>query len=79
MVTNHKFVPFFSAWAKNNVRIIDDGTNSNDTRLGAVKDIQLAAMGISDDVFVLAGDNLLTFSLIPFVSFAKGKGTSCVM
>ena len=79
VVTNHKFFPFFSAWAKNNVRIIDDGTNSNDTRLGAVKDIQLAAMGISDDVFVLAGDNLLTFSLIPFVSFAKGKGTSCVM
>lgn len=81
VVTNHKFAKIFEEWASNkrNVRIIDDGTQTNDTRLGAVKDIQLASNDIKDDVLVMAGDNLLDFSLKGFVEFAKEKRTSCVM
>ena len=81
VVTNHKFAKIFEDWAKTkkNVRIIDDGTQTNETRLGAVKDIQLAARDIEDDVLVMAGDNLLDFSLKGFVEFAKEKRTSCVM
>lgn len=81
VVTNHKFAKIFEEWASNkrNVRIIDDGTQTNDTRLGAVKDIQLASNNIKDDVLVMAGDNLLDFSLKGFVEFAKQKKTSCVM
>ena len=81
VVTNHKFAKIFEKWGSNkrNVRIIDDGTQTNETRLGAVKDIQLAAKGIEDDVLVMAGDNLLDFSLKGFVEFAKQKKTSCVM
>lgn len=81
VVTNHKFAKIFEKWASNkrNVRIIDDGTQTNETRLGAVKDIQLAAKDIDDDVLVMAGDNLLDFSLKCFVEFAKEKCTSCVM
>ena len=81
VVTNHKFSKIFEDWAKTkkNVRIIDDGTRTNETRLGAVKDIQLAAKDIKDDVLVMAGDNLLDFSLKGFVEFAKQKKTSCVM
>ena len=81
VVTNHKFAKIFEDWAKTkkNVRIIDDGTRTNETRLGAVKDIQLAAKNIEDDVLVMAGDNLLDFSLKGFVEFAKQKKTSCVM
>ena len=81
VVTNHKFAKIFEKWASNkrNVRIIDDGTQTNETRLGAVKDIQLAAKDIEDDVLVMAGDNLLDFSLKGFVEFAKQKKTSCVM
>ena len=81
VVTNHKFAKIFEKWASNkrNARIIDDGTQTNETRLGAVKDIQLAAKDIEDDVLVMAGDNLLDFSLKGFVEFAKQKKTSCVM
>lgn len=64
---------------KSSIRIVDDGTSTNETRLGAVRDIQLAAEGIEDDVFVMAGDNVLDFSLVPFIRFAREKGTSCVM
>ena len=80
VVTNHKFAEHFHAWGEGKpVRIIDDGTESNDTRLGAVKDIQLASEGVDDDVLVMAGDNVLDFSLVPFISFSREKGTTCVM
>ena len=79
VVTNHKFVGEFEKWSRGRVRVIDDGTESNETRLGAVKDIQLAVEGIEDDVFVMAGDNVLDFSLQPFISYASSVGTSCVM
>lgn len=81
VVTNHKFSHIFEKWAaeEKNVRIIDDMTESNETRLGAVRDIQLAAKEIDDDVLVMAGDNLLDFSLKGFIDFAKQKKTSCVM
>lgn len=82
VVSNHKFADQFRAWAEGKlqrIRIIDDGTESNETRLGAVKDIQLATDGIEDDVLVMAGDNVLDFSLCSFIAFAKEKQTSCVM
>lgn len=49
--------------------------------LGAVKDIQLAVetLNLSDDLLVMAGDNVLDFSLSSFVSFMREKQTSCVM
>ena len=61
--------------------MIDDGTSTNESRLGAVKDIQLAVekLKLTDDLLVMAGDNVLDFSLSKFVEFAKKKGTSCVM
>lgn len=51
------------------ITIIDDGTTSNDNRLGAIKDIFLAIenKGIAEDVFVLAGDNIYDFSMKGFV------------
>ena len=79
VVTNHRYFPFFEAWSaqKNRVRVLDDGTVSNESRLGAVRDIQIA--GVDEDCLVMAGDNVLTFSLIPFIRAARGTGTSCVM
>ena len=61
--------------------MVDDGTESNETRLGAVKDIQFAIekLGLSDDMLVIAGDNVLDFSLTHFIRYAKEKGASCVM
>ena len=52
---------------------IDDGTSTNETRLGAVKDIQLAVekLNLVDDLLVMAGDNVLDFSLSKFVDRRK--------
>ena len=82
VVSNHKFAAQFRAWAAGKtqmITVLDDGTESNETRLGAVRDIQLAARDITGDCLVMAGDNVLDFSLQQFVRFAREKGTSCVM
>ncbi len=84
VISNHKFAPHFEKWAKKKaqmVTVLDDGTSTNETRLGAVKDIQFAIdnLKIDDDILVIAGDNLLNFSLTEFIRYAKEKKTSCVM
>lgn len=85
VVSNHKFYEFFEQWKneKNDtsITIVDDGTSTNDTRLGAVKDIQLAveSLEINDDLLVIAGDNLLDFSLKGFIDYAIDKNAPCVM
>ena len=95
VVTNHKFAAIFEDWASNrmanhppkqgdrggHITVIDDGTSTNDTRLGAVRDLQFAIQqaGVNDDMLVVAADNLLFFSFQGFVDFAKEKGTPCIM
>lgn len=84
VVTNHKFAFFFKGWAAGRperVVVVDDGTSSNDTRLGAVRDIQYAVRqcNLDEDTLVMAGDNLLSFSLAEFLDYYTAKGTSCVM
>ncbi|MBQ6161778.1 MAG: GDP-mannose 4,6-dehydratase [Prevotella sp.] len=87
VVSNHKFAHHFQSWAegRNDITIIDDGTMSNETRRGAVVDVQLAIEHCEshDDVptdgyLVIAGDNLLDFSLTRFISYALEKQTSCI-
>ena len=86
IITNHKFAHIFEEWAKEvkyqkPITIVDDGTETNDTRLGAVCDLLFAMdkLHIDDDLLVVAADNLLFFSFSEFVDFAKAKGTSCIM
>lgn len=84
VISNHKFAPHFEAWAKTKsqkVTVVDDGTSSNETRLGAVRDIQFAIdqLALDDEMLVIAGDNVLDFSLTRFTKYAKEKGTSCIM
>ena len=61
--------------------VLDDGTSSNATRLGAVKDIDFAIdkLKLDDDLLVMAGDNLLDFGLEGFIRYAKEKNATCVM
>ncbi len=84
VISNHKFAPHFEAWAAQkpqNITVVDDGTSTNETRLGAVCDIQFAIdkLHLDDDMLVIAGDNVLDFSLTRFISYAKGKGASAIM
>ena len=84
LISNHKFVHHFEEWAKTRseaIWIADDGSVSNETRLGAVKDIQFAIdrFALDDDMLVIAADNVLDFSLASFIDYAKRKNASCVM
>ena len=86
IVTNHRFAPIFEEWRQGlhyqkPVTIIDDGTETNETRLGAVCDLLMALerLSVDDDLLVVAADNLLFFSFQEFVDFAKAKQTSCIM
>lgn len=86
IISNHRFVDYFNKWKIGNnnsykITIIDDGTISNETRLGAVCDISLAIekLNINDELLVLAGDNLLDFSLNEFIKYYKEKNATCIM
>ncbi len=84
VISNHKFAKHFSDWASEKtqkITVVDDMTDTNETRLGAVKDIQYAIdeLNIDDDMLVIAGDNVLDFSLTKFIEYAKEKKTSCIM
>jgi glucose-1-phosphate thymidylyltransferase len=77
VVTNARKAKGFRAWAEGrNIRVHDDGTTSNEDRLGAIGDMQFVidSIGLDDDLLVIAGDNLFDFSLSEFVSFWRGKG-----
>lgn len=84
VISNHKFVSFFDEWAKNKkprITVIDDGSTTNENRLGAVCDMLLAIekMNICDDILVIAADNVLDFSLVKFIEYTYEKKASCVM
>lgn len=63
------------------IDVVDDGTSTNETRLGAVADMALAIekLGLDDDILIAAGDNILDFSLKSFLDYARAKGHSCIM
>ena len=84
VISNHKYAHHFELWAKTKaqkITVVDDGTETNETRLGAVKDIQYAieTLALHDDMLVIAGDNVLDFSLTELIRYAKEKQTSCIM
>ena len=84
VISNGKFAHHFESWAKKsdkNITVVNDKTMSNETRLGAVLDIKFAidTLKLSGDMLVIAGDNLLDFSLAPFISYARAKKASAIM
>jgi glucose-1-phosphate thymidylyltransferase len=82
VVTNHKFAAAFEAWAgarrgRLPASVLDDGTTSNDDRLGALGDIRFTVerAGLDgQDLLIVAGDNLFEFSLGEYVRFWEDKG-----
>lgn len=85
VVTNQKFSRHFSDWAtasnyKKPIEVINDCTLTNETRLGAVGDMELVVKkgAIKDDLLVVGGDNLFEFRLNDFIKFAQSKGGNAV-
>lgn len=70
VVSNSKFFPHFSEWAKTvptnlPIEVLNDGTTSNENRRGAVGDVFFAITekAIDDELLVIAGDNYFTYDL----------------
>jgi glucose-1-phosphate thymidylyltransferase len=80
VVTNSRFAKHFERWAMSEERVTvhDDGTSSNEDRLGAMGDVAftLRQAEIDDDVLVVAGDNLFDYSLDDFAAFWRSKGVA---
>jgi glucose-1-phosphate thymidylyltransferase len=75
LVTNARFAPLFEDWS-DAVTILDDGTSTNETRLGAIGDIEFA--DLDDDALIVAGDNLFEYELADLVAFWRKREGSAV-
>lgn len=80
VITNNRYYDHFNDWAikKNNgkpIKVLNDMTNNNDDRLGAIGDIDFTInkLKIDDDLLIIAGDSLFEFELKDFVNFYKEK------
>jgi glucose-1-phosphate thymidylyltransferase len=76
LVTNHRFAGQFREWQHScgaNVHLLDDGTDTAQARLGAVRDLALAERTADpqDDLLVVGTDNLFRWSLADFVAPAQ--------
>jgi glucose-1-phosphate thymidylyltransferase len=83
VVTNDKFAADFQAWSERyrsqhpefKFKIINDGSKSDDDKLGAIGDINFVVTRENlnqSSLLIVAGDNLLTESLADFVACARG-------
>lgn len=85
IVVNHRFYHMIKEWADKfslpvKVTVLDDGTSSENDRLGAVGDIVYAVENgnIDDDLLIMACDNLFDFSLTGFYGFFSERSADCV-
>lgn len=84
LVTNHRFADAFLEWGSTREVVVhDDGTTSDENRLGAIGDIEfvIERAGLdADDLLVIAGDNLFDYSLADYVAWwHRQDGASAVV
>jgi glucose-1-phosphate thymidylyltransferase len=82
IVTNNKFAADFQTWAdhyqerntQRRFKIINDGSTSDEDKLGAIGDINFAVTRenlAEDNLLIVAGDNLFTEPLRDFAEYGK--------
>jgi glucose-1-phosphate thymidylyltransferase len=77
LVTNARFAANFERWAEDkDIQVHNDGTISNEDRLGAIGDINF--VGLDDDLLVIAGDNLFDYSLADYESWWRQRDGSAI-
>ena len=86
VISNHKFYPHFSEWAKErrcrlNIVVLNDNTTDDTNKLGAIGDVWFAIdnLKINDDILVMAGDNIFTFALKDYYNSFKEKGCDHIL
>ncbi|MAG21811.1 MAG: hypothetical protein CL943_00705 [Candidatus Diapherotrites archaeon] len=85
VVTNAKFYDQFVEWSKGfeskiPIKILNDGTTSNEDRLGSMGDINfvIESEKIEEEIIIVNSDNLFTFELTDLTEFFKEKGTPVI-
>ena len=83
VVTNAKFAGHFQKWSdhyratksKLNFTIVNDGSNDDSNKLGAIGDIHfvLQTQNVDDDIIVVGADNLFSEKLDGFGTFCREK------
>lgn len=86
VVSNGKFAEDFYDWQKTftpktPIEIINDGTTSDETKLGAIGNISFVIneKNINEDTIIIAGDNFFNFDLCDFYDFYKTNQKDCVV
>ncbi len=86
IVTNDKFEQNFKQWLENldsvkPIEIINDGTKSNEERLGALGDIHfiISQKAVDNDLIVVAGDNLFELALSDVYTFFKKRKSNVIV
>ncbi|MBP3447927.1 MAG: nucleotidyltransferase family protein [Clostridia bacterium] len=86
IISNHKFFPNFSEWAKVRkthlkITVLDDGTTDDSNKLGAIGDIWFTIQNgnIDEDVLIVAGDNFFTFPLNDYLEFYRKKQCDTIL
>lgn len=85
VVTNDRFVDQFERWRQSRpeasrISLVNDGSRTNENRLGALRDLALAVEAVLPEgpTIVLAGDNLFDFELTDFVEFFHPRKADCI-
>jgi glucose-1-phosphate thymidylyltransferase len=86
IVTNDRYYQDFEDWKRGftytrPITIVNDGTRTNETRLGAIGDVHFVIHqhALDDELMIAAGDNLFGFDLRDYVAFFREHGTSIGM
>ena len=82
LITNDRFADQFSSWAescdregKAPIKVINDGTTDDSNKRGAIGDIiyTIEQEDIDEDICILAGDNIFTYSIENMYNFFREK------
>ncbi|HOI25516.1 MAG TPA: nucleotidyltransferase family protein [Caldisericia bacterium] len=86
IVSNDRFAQDFDAWKKAQnyrvrITVVNDGTKSDETKLGAIGDMELVIRKylLNEDLLVIAGDTYFTFKLIDFYHFFERCQRDCLL
>ncbi len=85
ILSNDRFYMNFVWWLNQNafskkVEVMNDGTSSNETRLGGIGDLWFAIQNkkINDDVLVISGDNLFDFNIQEMIDYFKNLNKTLI-
>ena len=86
VISNDKFYSQFLEWSttvksKKPIKVLNDGSTSEENRLGAIGDIQFAIEqeNIDDEMMIIAGDTLFTFKLEDYYKFYSDLNKDCAV